>query len=173
MNDVVMRNEISPVMLNFAEMGRPHAYLLLNGEPAKASETYINIYAEAKNNIVIVDDYIDIKSLRHLQRAKRGISITILSDNVGRYLSSGDYRDFQKEFAGLKIEFIKTCNQIHDRFIILDYGVDTERIFHCGASAKDAGYKMTAIVELRDKIIKNNLDKMFAKVLKNPKLVLR
>ena len=38
----------------------------------------------------------------------------------------------------------------HDRYIILDYNTDGERIFHCGASSKDAGNKVTTITEVAD-----------------------
>ena len=53
----------------------------------------------------------------------------------------------------------------HDRFIVLDYGTDDERIFLCGASSKDAGARVTSIVEdfgirkykvLIDNLLKNS-----------------
>ena len=41
---------------------------------------------------------------------------------------------------------IKKNNQrCHDRFIIIDYQTDTEKIYHCGASSKDAGKKVCCI----------------------------
>ena len=30
-------------------------------------------------------------------------------------------------------------------FIILDYGLSSEKVYHCGASSKDAGKKVCAI----------------------------
>ena len=41
----------------------------------------------------------------------------------------------------------KTGGIFHDRFIVLDYGTDDERVFLCGASSKDAGARITSIVE--------------------------
>ena len=41
----------------------------------------------------------------------------------------------------------KTGGIYHDRFIVLDYGTIEERIFLCGASSKDAGARVTCIVE--------------------------
>ncbi|MBQ9870855.1 MAG: ORF6N domain-containing protein, partial [Eubacterium sp.] len=35
----------------------------------------------------------------------------------------------------------------HDRFIVLDYGTKDERVFLCGASSRDAGARITSIVE--------------------------
>ena len=43
---------------------------------------------------------------------------------------------------------MKTTGGIfHDRFIVLDYGTADERVFLCGASSKDAGARITSIVE--------------------------
>lgn len=36
----------------------------------------------------------------------------------------------------------------HDRYIILDYGTEACRVFHCGASSKDAGARITSINEI-------------------------
>ena len=41
----------------------------------------------------------------------------------------------------------KTGDIFHDRFIVLDYGTADERVFLCGASSKDAGARITSIVE--------------------------
>ena len=41
----------------------------------------------------------------------------------------------------------KTGGIFHDRFIVLDYGTAGERVFLCGASSKDAGARITSIVE--------------------------
>ncbi len=41
----------------------------------------------------------------------------------------------------------KTGGIFHDRFIVLDYGTADERVFLCGDSSKDAGARITSIVE--------------------------
>ena len=41
----------------------------------------------------------------------------------------------------------KTGGIFHDRFIVLDYGTADERVFLRGASSKDAGARITSIVE--------------------------
>ena len=41
----------------------------------------------------------------------------------------------------------KTGGIFHDRFIVLDYGTADERVFLSGASSKDAGARITSIVE--------------------------
>ena len=64
----------------------------------------------------------------------------------------------------------QTVRQLfHDRFIVLDYGTADERVFLCGASSKDAGARITSIVE--DYGI-SKYAPVIATLLKNPTLIL-
>ena len=40
---------------------------------------------------------------------------------------------------------IKPNPDCHDRLIVFDYCEETEKVYHCGASSKDAGKKLCAI----------------------------
>ena len=72
----------------------------------------------------------------------------MFSDNVGTSkLHNIEYKDFCKEYPTLKITMQRTGGIFHDRFIVLDYGTKDERVFLCGASSKDAGGRITSIVE--------------------------
>ena len=63
----------------------------------------------------------------------------------------------------------KTGGIFHDRFIVLDYGTADERVFLCGASSKDAGARITSIVEDYGPA---TYDSVIAGLLKNSPLVL-
>jgi len=39
---------------------------------------------------------------------------------------------------------------IHDRYIILDYNTKNEKMYLSGASSKDAGRKISTIIEITD-----------------------
>ena len=85
-----------------------------------------------------------------------------------------DYRDFQIEYPSIPVTFRRTGRTTHDRFIVLDYGLPDEKMFHCGASSKDAGVSlMTAITELTDEDFKNSYREVVKKYMVNPPLVLR
>jgi hypothetical protein len=58
--------------------------------------------------------------------------------------------DFCKEYPELHIELIEAGGISHDRYIVLDYNTENERIYHCGASSKDAGLRATSIMEDSD-----------------------
>lgn len=173
LSDVVLKSELSPILL---EMGKPEdkrEYLFLNGQPMKAIDAYMTIYGMSKKTIHIVDDYVNPKTLHLLQGAKDGVAITLITDNKGNYLKESDFIDFQNEFPQKPLSILQSKNMSHDRFIILDYGSENEKAFHCGASSKDAGYRATAIIEFKDDQIKRALNQLLSAMLSNPTLVLK
>ena len=84
-------------------------------------------------------------------------------------LHSIEFTDFCKEYPAINISMQKTGGIFHDRFIVLDYGTADERVFLCGASSKDAGARITSIVEDYGTAKYNSV---IAALLKNSPLVL-
>lgn len=74
------------------------------------------------------------------------------------------------EYPSIMIDFKKNNTMFHDRYIILDYGTKSEKVYHCGASSKDAGKKITTITESKDKTIYKD---MIDIILQHPQLVLK
>lgn len=54
------------------------------------------------------------------------------------FLTEAVVEDFKNQYPSL---LIKSNSHCHDRWIIIDYGLATEQVYHCGASSKDAGKK--------------------------------
>lgn len=168
-NDAIKRTEISPILLDFAKIAESKEFLILNGEPARAKETFLDIFSQAKKRIIIIDNYISIKTLRMLQGAKSNMEVIFFSDNIGSCLYASDFKDFRKERPDLKIKFLKTNGAVHDRFIILD----NEKIYHCGTSSKDAGKRITIIHEITDIEINQTIRGIVLKMFKNKELFLK
>ena len=169
MTGVVKKSEISPILLDFAKVAETKEFLILNGEPAKAKETFHDIFKKAKKRIYIIDNYISIKTLRLLQSTNQGVEVMFFSDNIGNCLYSSDVKDFKKDRKDLKIKFIKTNNAVHDRFII----IDGEKFYHCGASSKDAGKRITVVHEITDKQIIKTIKNIIIKMAGNKELILK
>lgn len=75
-----------------------------------------------------------------------------------QYQKKPSVNDFNNQYPMLTIKHNHDC---HDRLIVLDYGFKTERVFHCGASSKDAGKKLCAINAIADiALIHPAIDKM-------------
>ena len=172
-SEMVRRSEIPPLFLDYDKMIESRVFLAFNEKPAKTAETYINIYGRAKKSIAIIDNYINIRSLRLLQEVRPEVDITIFGDNMGHYLHQSDYDDFRTEFPELEVDFIKTNGKIHDRFILIDLGTKSERIYHCGASSKDAGRRLTLIHEIEDDFAKDAMRKVVEGMRGNEKLELK
>lgn len=147
---MVAKSDLSDLIKLFDAGIQSEEVLILDGEPFKADLAYQRIYQKAEKSIIVVDDYLGIRTLHHLACAKMDIDITIISDNKGyNPLRLSEYDDFITEYPRRKINFIQSDNLVHDRFIVLDYGLNSMKIYLCGASSKDAGKRITVITELK------------------------
>ena len=170
LGNVVHKSELSELILDLSNPQLKYGFLLLNGEPIEANLAYKDIYSIAKKSIYIVDNYIGVKTLVLLKDIPSSVEITIFSDNVGKGLHTLEYQDFCKEYPFRKIKFQKSGGEFHDRYIIIDWNTDKQRIYHCGASSKDAGQRITTISEVVDQLVYADL---INKLLKNPILKLK
>lgn len=58
--------------------------------------------------------------------------------------------DFRAAMPGVSIDKVSAAHKFHDRYILVDFKTKSEKLYHCGASSKDAGNKITTIVQLDD-----------------------
>ena len=174
MNNTVQKSELAPFLKQFEVPEYAKEYLIREGHPVRADVTYMDIYSRAKNSVYIIDNYINIKTLHLLQDVKPGVSVTVFSDNLQNKLHLSDVSDFSTEFPNIPVSFITTGGIMHDRFIVLDHGKNGERMFHCGASSKDAAVKLTtAISELTSEDIIRHMHVLIDQMKGNPVLVLK
>lgn len=143
-----IENKLEIVMDNFIDPSTYKHFLIMNGEKFEADIAYQKIYSLAKESIIIIDDYIDIKTFQLLLSTNKNVDITIISDNVSRNPIQDTFiDDFMKE-SNLTITMKPSNNRCHDRYIVIDYLSKSEKIYMCGSSSKDAGNKITTIMAL-------------------------
>ena len=153
-DNMVARSELSDLMSLFDSGVKADEVLILDGEPFKADMAYQRIYKKASKSIIVIDDYIGVKTLHHLAQVKKSVDVTVISDNKGYSpLRLSEYNDFLAEYPERKISFIKSAGRAHDRYIVLDFETKEMRLFHCGASSKDAGKKITTFTEIRESVV--------------------
>lgn len=146
----ILENNDDLLFKKFNDVSVPKHYLILNGEKVEGDVAYQTIYESACHSLVIVDDYINIKTLQLLKSIKNNVSVTIVSDNRAKdSLNTNFIDDFIKE-TGNRITMIANNSRFHDRYIMVDLGYKTETLFLCGSSSKDTGNKITTIVKLED-----------------------
>ncbi|MBR3807044.1 MAG: ORF6N domain-containing protein [Lachnospiraceae bacterium] len=128
-------------------------FVIYKGQKFEADVAYIDIYQQATTSIYVVDDYMNVKTLQLLSQKKQGVEVVLFTENGhGRkgFLTSAVVNDFIQEYPPLRIKPNAEC---HDRLIVLDYGLPTEKAYHCGASSKDAGKKLCAINKIENTVM--------------------
>lgn len=128
-------------------------FVIYKDQKLEADIAYIEIYQQAKKSIYVVDDYMNEKSLQHLSQKADGVEVILFTENGkgGRgFLTNSLVTDFQNEYPTIRIKPNPDC---HDRLIVLYYGEETEKVYHCGASSKDAGKKLCAINQITETAI--------------------
>jgi len=167
--NMTTKDDVVKIIEDFSNHEIKKDFLFLNGKSVEADLAYQQIYAEAKETIFVIDNYIGLKTLVLLKTAKKDVKITIFSDNIHHGLHKKELDDFTKEYPHIVISFKKTDGIFHDRYIILDFGTENEKIYHCGASSKDAGNKVCSISSTADHDMYKPL---IENLLSNPELVL-
>lgn len=140
-----IQKKIDMISENFISEKDLINFVIYKDQKFEADAAYIDIFRQADKTIYIIDDYMNIKTLQLLSHKKVGIDVILFTENGhGRrgYLSMAEVTDFDQQYPSLRIKGNPDC---HDRFVVLDYGLPMEQVYHCGASSKDAGKKVCAI----------------------------
>ena len=146
-----MNLSLQKVMENFIDPSTYKHFLILNGHKLEADIAYAQIYGLAKRSLTIVDNYVDIKTLNLLRNVPKGVSVRIFSDLYGGSRLTDDMlADYRVARPDVLIDRKPAMHRFHDRYILVDFQEKGEKLFHCGASSKDAGNKITTIVQLED-----------------------
>ena len=163
------KDDLSGFMMNFMDNHIGKELLFMDGETVESDVAYAKIYGQAKKTIYILDNYIGIKSLLLLKDIGKNVKVTVFTDNLGKRLTLAEYQDFCKEYPTIKVDFQKTMDKFHDRFVVLDFGAKTQKIYHCGGSSKDSGTRTMVISRMENESL---FAPMVQGLLKNPALVL-
>ena len=118
--------------------------IFFKGDIYDAYSVLLEIFDLAKEEIIIIDNYIGKKILDELRTINK--KIIVISSNINDTLKGKYLKQYNN------ITFINK-DSYHDRFIIIDRKI----IFHSGASFKDLGKKCFAINEIENKIEREKL----------------
>ena len=80
---------------------------------------------------------------------RKGVLLLIASDRCA-HITDDMLNDFRAAVPGVSIDTVSAAHKFHDRYILVDFKTKSEKLYHCGASSKDAGNKITTIVRLDD-----------------------
>ncbi len=115
--------------------------IFYNGQIFDAHNFVSDLIRNAKNSIVLIDNYIDDTTLLLLSK-NQTVDITIHTHTITKALKL----DLEKYNTQYKAISLKTNKDFHDRFLI----IDNKEIYHIGASLKDLGKKVFAFSKMED-----------------------
>jgi len=124
----------------------PTQGVFFDGQVFDAYEIASRIIRSAHKNIVLIDNYIDEKTLTQLAKKKKSVKVYLLTKNVNKQLTL----DIQKANVQYGNFEVKAFTQSHDRFLI----IDGKEVYHLGASLKDLGKKWFAFSKLEAKSVR-------------------
>ena len=116
--------------------------IFFDGQIYDAYSLVIDIIKSAKQEILIIDNYIDDSVLKMLSKKNKDVEVVILTTQNSN-IRKLDIQKFNKQYPVLKLAY---TNKFHDRFII----IDNRELYHIGASLKDLGKKCFAISKIDD-----------------------
>ena len=125
----------------------PTQGVFCDGQIFDAYELASKIIRSAKENIALIDNYIDESTLTHLSKKSKTVKVLLLTKNSNKQLAL-DIKKANEQYGGFEL---KIFNKSHDRFLIID---NTE-VYHLGASLKDLGKKWFAFSKMDKNSVEN------------------
>ena len=122
--------------------------IFYDGEVYDSYTFILDLIKKAKNEIILIDNYIDDTVLTLFSKIS-DTKITIYANTISKQLKL-DFEKYSKQYDNITL---KTFKNSHDRFIILD----KKDIYLIGASLKDLGKKWFAFSKMNldiDELIK-------------------
>ncbi|MCT4640190.1 MAG: virulence RhuM family protein [Bacteroidales bacterium] len=117
----------------------PKQGIFFEGQIFDAYAFVCNIVKQAKESIILIDNYVDESVLTLLSKRASGVETTIFTK-----LTKQLRLDLEKHNKQYPEIVVKELNKSHDRFII----IDKEILFHFGASLKDLAKKWFAFSKM-------------------------
>ena len=136
-------NEIKLLQESFSKLEEKEKvnHIFYEGQIYDAYSLLIDIFKEAKKEIIIIDNYADKSILDMITNLNVKVTIVTKKFNL---LKDIDIKKYNRQYHNLKVIY---SNKFHDRFII----IDRKKLYHSGASYKDLGNKCFAITKIEDK----------------------
>jgi len=106
--------------------------LFYNNQEFDAYVFVCGLIRQAKKRIVLVDRYVDEKTLAMMLKREKGVSVTIYTYDKSKVFEV-DLATYNAQYADCPIEILP-CYGMHDRFMFID-----DIAYHFGASLKDLG----------------------------------
>lgn len=140
-----LKNKVDQIDLQINSQLIPNQGVFYEGQVFDAYELTTRIIRSAKENIILIDNYIDESSLVQLSKKEQNVRVLLLSKSIGKQLQL-DVKKANEQYGKFQL---KSFHLSHDRFLI----IDQEEVYHLGASLKDLGKKWFAFSKLEPRSV--------------------
>ena len=158
-NDMTIRHDSEIKLLQESfdklEKNKEVNEIYFDGKIYNAYSKVIDIFNEAKNELIIIDRYTDKTILDMINNLKCNV-ILITSKNTK--LTKTDIEKYNSTYNNLTIIY---NDEYHDRYFI----IDKNKIYHSGNSVNHIGYRKSSIDVLQDKNIKRTISDDIEKII--------
>ena len=107
--------------------------IYFQGQIFDAYAKFETFMAQAKKEIILIDNYVDLSVLQRLAKKNKGVNVIIYTSPKTK-LTPQDVQAFNAQYPTLTLNH---TTKAHDRFLIIDQTI----MYHIGASLKDLGKK--------------------------------
>lgn len=114
--------------------------VFFNGQIFDAYKFAIDLIKSAQQSIVLIDNYVDETVLLMLSKRRTDVTAMIYTQRIMPQMQL----DLEKHNSQYPPVEVKTYRDCHDRFLL----IDSQEVYHIGASMKDLGKKMFAFSRL-------------------------
>ena len=143
-----LSSDVRKIKENFIDPTTYKHFLILDGQKLESDVAFTRIYGMAKKSILIIDNYVGVKTLDLLRGITKNVSVQIFSEELNGRITPAIKADYEKARPDVSLKIDRPNRNFHDRYVFLDYGIRSEKLFHCGASSKDGGNKITTIMQI-------------------------
>ena len=141
---------------------RKKSEIYFKGHIYDAYSKIIDIFNEAKQELIIIDTYADKKLLDIIKELNFNVIIITKKNN---FLSKESIEKYNEQYNNLKVIY---DNTFHDRYFI----IDNQKLYHCGTSINRIGHKTFSINLLEDEEVIYPLINKIKKLIQNVSITL-
>lgn len=131
--------------------------MFLDGEMFEAAVVITRLVETAKDSVVLIDPYTDVRTLDLMKYKSKDIPLLIIMSGLSR-LQPVDKEIFIEKYGQLET---RIDSRYHDRYLI----IDDELFYHIGASLNYMGKRVTQVTIVEDDGIKDLIRNRIREVL--------
>lgn len=151
-NFETLSKQVRKISLQLETNELPTQGVFFDGQIFDAYELASRIIRSAKQEIILIDNYIDESTITHLSKKAETVKVQLITKTICRQL----VLDVKKANEQYGYFLVKEFSASHDRFLI----IDRTEMYHLGASLKDLGKKWFAFSKMDESITKLVLEQI-------------